>query len=102
LNAPEFKSSGVFFIGGERMLTRRDTEDILSMSLCMNTEYMQSVYNHFNKLADWLEKYQINMLDRVEIIIIKALISAQVEWCDVYDGYDEWVKAEMEKEEKET
>lgn len=81
------------------MLTRKDTEEILSMSLCMNTEYMQSVYNHFDKLADWLEKYQINMLDRTEMIIIKALIAAQVEWCDAYDSYDEWVKKEMEKEE---
>lgn len=83
------------------MLTRKDTEEILSMSLCMNTEYMRSIYKHFDKLADWLEKYQIDMLDRVELMIIKALISAQVEWCDAYDHYDEWVKAELEKEEKE-
>lgn len=81
------------------MLTRRDTEEILSMSLCMNTDYMRSIYKHFDDLADWLEKYQINMLDRIEMMIIKALISAQVEWCDAYDSYDEWVKKEMEKED---
>jgi hypothetical protein len=84
------------------MLSRKDTEEILSMPLCMDTEYMKLVYKHFDELTDWLEKYQINMLDRVEMIIIKALISAQVEWCDAYDSYDEWVKKEMEKEDEET
>ena len=83
------------------MLTRRETEDILSMSLSKNREYMESIYKHFDELESWLEKYHIEMMNSIEMLIIKALISAQIEWCDIFDSYDEWVKKEMEKEEKD-
>ena len=71
------------------------------MSLSKNSEYMESVYKHFDKLCHWLEEYHIEMLNSIELLIIKALIREQLEWCDIYEGYDEWVKAEMEKEDNE-
>ena len=80
------------------MLTRRETDDILSMSLCKNKEYMESIYKHFDELCNMMDKFHIETLNSIELLIIKALISAQVEWCDIFDCYDDWVKQEMEKE----
>lgn len=82
------------------MLTRRETEDILSMSLCKNREYMESIYKHFEDLCEMMDKFHIETLNSIELLIIKALISAQIEWCDIFDSYDEWVK-KMEKEEND-